>query len=72
MSEKKDRKIKSVSFSLKDKYDIELLDFAEEKEDFSRYVKRLILVDKVTNGSVENMTIIFKVNEDDEDFTIDL
>jgi len=72
MANKNDRKIKSVSFGLKDKYDLELLEFVNEKDDFSRYVKRLILVDKVTNGSVENMTIIFKKNKDDEDFTIDL
>lgn len=72
MAEKNDRKIKSVSFSLKDKYDVELFEFAKEKDDFSRYVKRLILVDKLTNGSVENMTIIFKTKKDDEDYTIDL
>ncbi|RHW38759.1 hypothetical protein D1B33_07385 [Lysinibacillus yapensis] len=63
--------MKPVSFSLNDKYDSELLEFVEGK-DFSKYVKRLILVDKLMNGNVENMTIIFKKKNDDENYTIDL
>lgn len=51
----KDRKIKNVSFSLKDEFEAELLDYAEKpfngkKRDFSKFVKRLIAEEKKRNS----------------------
>lgn len=45
---RKNRKNKSTSFDLTDEYELELLKYAEEKENgkFSRYIKRLIAQDR--------------------------
>lgn len=46
MSTEKQRINKSVSFSSVDKYEMELLDYAMNQGNFSKYIKRLIMLDK--------------------------
>ncbi|GAA0491441.1 hypothetical protein GCM10008986_16950 [Salinibacillus aidingensis] len=44
------RKCKTASFDLEDKYETDLLEFAEDQGKFSKYVKRLIAADKEKNS----------------------
>lgn len=72
---KEERKTKSISFDLNDKIEAEILEYAETKKNFSRYVKRLIQTDMVSDGAVEDMRILEKAKKkkyDPKDFTIDL
>lgn len=73
---KENRKIKSISFDTTDEFEIQLLAYAESKKSFSRYIKRLIQTDMVTNGEVENMQIVPKLQSkkkyDPKDFEIDM
>ena len=65
-----------MHFDLTDELEMNLLQYAESKKNFSRYVKRLILADMVTGGEVENLKIVPKLQGkekyDPKDFTIDL
>ena len=69
-------KTKSMHFDMTDELEKSLLDYAESKKNFSRYIKRLILADMVTDGEVENMQIVRKINKekkyDPKDFEFEL
>lgn len=67
------RKNKSVSFSLSDQFEQELLTYAEDKSKgmFSRYVKRLIVKDRdghniVSTPHVNSTSPINKTQEEKE------
>lgn len=64
----KDRKNKPVSFSKKDPYEKELLEFAEEQGNFSRYVKRLITLHKESkiNNIPRTMEIVTPEETEDD------
>lgn len=62
------RKCKTVSFDLTDEVEVELLLLAEEKGNFSRYVKRLIERDKsgwrLSNEHIEFEEVPVDVDDD--------
>ena len=67
-------KVKSIHFDITDDLEKNLLEYAESKGNFSRYIKRLIQTDKMSDGAVEDMRILDtkKKEYDPKDFTIDL
>ena len=81
---KDDRKIKPVSFNKKDPHELALLEYAErinpltgEKQNFSKYVRRLIEEDmkREQQGGKNNLggyTVIDIENDEGEDYTIEV
>ena len=67
-------KVKSIHFDTTDEIEMDLLRYAETKKNFSRYIKRLIHADMLTDGAVEDLKIINKVKKkyDPDDFKIEL
>ncbi|MEK4255400.1 hypothetical protein [Ureibacillus sp. FSL K6-2830] len=65
------RKIKSVSFDLTDDLERELFSYIESKN-FSKYVKQLILLDKMSGGRIIKMKILQNENKNDEDNILEL
>lgn len=68
--EKNKRKIKTISFSLEDELEKDLLEYAETKKNFGRYVKHLIMLDKVSGGKISKMEIIKSSNIDDNELEL--
>ena len=79
MSKTKDRKLKPVSFSLKDEFEVDLLNHAEKeyngkKRDFSKYVKRLIADDMRGghSGGYSTKADEKPVNDDKDFYTMEV
>ncbi len=63
-----------MHFDLTDDLEKRLLEYAESKKNFSRYIKRLIQADMLTGGELENLEIVQKTKKkyDPKDFEIDM
>jgi hypothetical protein len=69
-------KRKTVAFDTNIPLQQRLFDFVNEKENFSDYVRTLVIADMLTDGALANLTIVqqkeFKKKYNPKDFEIDM